>query len=420
MSLRRAFAVSIALLVMALLWLLWPYYWFEAHKGKVPFLPFGWETIDGDAPLVQETFDPRYEAAGSRVLALISQGRVSVGAPGISAAVSIDGEVVWRGAAGWADLKSNSPATPETVFRIGSTSKAITATALARLVDKGDIDLDAPISVYLSDVPNPEWIDITPRQLASHMAGLPHYKENRDWKGLYHTIALRAFYGDVREAVDVFDESPLLYSPGTDFHYSSFGTVLLAAVMSEAVGKPYRQIVQEEVFGPAGMTSTIVAPRLPDGHPHLASFYYSEDQRYREWRPVDLSHRLPGGGFASTPTDLVRMGAVWLDATYIPEATRDAFWTPQTLSNGEVNEQGYAMGWRWREWDVEGVGIARNANHGGVSRGAQSWLLVFPDYAMAIALSINTTTDQFHEFGMLYEDIFREFALAKKRSNREI
>ena len=84
--------------------------------------------------------------------------------------------------------------------------------------------------------------------------------------------------------------------------------------------------------------------------------------------------------------------------------------TPQVLADGSVNEQDYAIGWRWREYEVEGIGVARNANHGGVSRGAQSWLLVFPDYEMAIAFTTNTNTEEFADFGMAWRDIFEAFA----------
>lgn len=404
-------------ILITLIWFAWPVYEFYAHRGEIPLPPLGWLEVEDSAPAIQELGNPKYREAGDRALDIIVKHRVAIGAPALSAAVSVDGELVWAGATGWADIRSKSPATPQTIFRIGSTSKALTATALARLIDKEQIDLDTPISHYLSDIPNPAWADITPRQLASHTAGLPHYKENRDWVGLFHSVALQRHYRDVRAAVEVFDKSPLLYTPGTTFYYSSLGIVLLGAVMSEAAGKPYRELMRDEVFEPLDMTSTIVAPKRAPKKSPLATFYYRRDNQYREWRSVDLSHRLPGGGFASTPSDLVRLGAGQLDEKYISRATREVIWTPQRLTNGKVNEQQYAIGWRWREWKVDGVGLVRNANHGGVSRGAQSWLLVFPDYNMSIAFTINSKTQEFHDFGHVYEDIFREFALAVAPKN---
>lgn len=413
-----------ALALLGLVWLAWPFYEFYAHRGEAPMSPFGWTRLpEAPAPATQELFDPAYREAGADALARLQRYRADIDAPSLSAAVAIRGELVWRGAVGWADLEKRRPATPGTIYRIGSTSKAVTGTALARLVDRGVIDLDTSIADYLGELPNPDWAEITPRMLASHMAGLPHYKENTDWRGLYRTAALDTRYDDVREAVEVFDESELLFEPGTDFHYSTLGTVLLGAVMSEAAGKPYRDLVFEEVIEPAGMVSTLVAPatggqRASAGRNcdqrerHLASFYYREGERYRYWRPVDLSHRLPGGGWASTPSDLVRMGSLHLDTGYISPGTRAAFWTPQRLSSGETNPQDYALGWRWREWEVDGVGLVRNANHGGVSRGSQSWLLVFPDFDMSIAFTMNANTEEFHHFGMLYQELVQAFAPA--------
>jgi len=109
--------------------------------------------------------------------------RDTIAAPSISAAVSVDGHVVWAGSVGWANIRDSKPATPQTTYRIGSTSKVVTATALARLSADKRLDIDAPISGYMTDIPNKEWENFTSRQLASHTAGLTAYEENNDWIG---------------------------------------------------------------------------------------------------------------------------------------------------------------------------------------------------------------------------------------------
>ena len=410
--LLKIVSIIVAILIAGFIWLAWPLYSFFAHQGEAPFPPWGWMEITEPAPSNQTLSDTSFATAGANTLNAMIAHRETIGAPAMTAAVAVKGNVVWQGAVGWADIADQTPATVETQLRVGSTSKAITASALARLVDKGVIDLDAPISAYMAELPNDGWANITPRMLASHMSGVPHYGDNQDGVGRYKTGALVDHYADVRDALEIFDDSPLLFEPGADFEYSSLGTVLLGAVMSEAAGKSYRDLIADEVLAHAGATSTIVAPMRAKDNKTLATFYFHEDGRYREWRPIDLSHRLPGGGWASTSTDLVKIGSLWLDDGYVTEETRAAFWTPQRLTNGEVNEQDYAIGWRWREWDIDGLGVARNANHGGVSRGAQSWLLVLPDYDMAVAFNINSKTDQFRDFGIFYETIIREFALA--------
>lgn len=72
--------------------------------------------------------DPAYADAGAKTLAILEARRKAIGAPAISAAVAIKGEIVWAGASGWADVKGEEQATPETIFRIGSTAKALTGT----------------------------------------------------------------------------------------------------------------------------------------------------------------------------------------------------------------------------------------------------------------------------------------------------
>lgn len=407
--------ISLLGLLLAILWLAAPIYGFYSHQGEMPLPPWGWETPDGEAPVMQTVSDPAYAEAGREALAAMAAHRAGIQVPGISAAVAINGRIVWQGAAGWADIEAAEPVTPETVFRVGSTSKALTATALARLVQQGTIDLNTPIEAYFDGLPNDAWAGITPLQLASHRAGLPHYGDNRDWIGYYRTGALQTHYADVRDALDIFDGSPLLHAPGSMYSYSSLGTVLLGAVMSEAAGKPYRQIMEEEVFAPRGMDSTFVAPPDSPLGSNLAAFYYKDGNRFRPWRPVDLSHRLPGGGWASTPADLVRAGMGWLDPDYISPELRDLFWTPLPLPEGATEGRYYGIGWRWIELDIDGVGSVGVANHGGVSRGAQSMLLVIPDYDMAVAFNINTNTEEFGTFSAVFSKIFRPFAIIAGR-----
>ena len=396
---------------MIAVWTLTPVYQFYAHRGITPMPPWGWLTLDVPVPEVQEVFDPRYEAAGSQALQKMAEYRAETNLPSLSAAVAVGGELVWVGSVGFSDIASRTPVTPKTLFRIGSTSKALTGTALARLVDRGDIDLDRPLSSYLENVPNPAWSEVTVRQLASHSAGIPHYGENKDWTGLYRTVALNHHYDDVRDALSVFDGSPLLFDPGTEFHYSSLGTVLLGAAMSVVSGFSYRELMNREVIEPAGMVSTFADGDGDRREIELATLYFTDGQRFRPWREVDLSHRLPGGGFISSPTDLVLLGKMYFDDRYLSAATREHFWTPQRLDDHSINEQNYALGWRWREWDVEGVGVVRNANHGGVSRGSQCWLLVYPDYVMSTAFCTNTKTEDFGTFGRFHVPLLQSFVI---------
>lgn len=383
-------------LLTALLWFAWPVYEFLHEQGKAPGLPIGFITLPEEAPSTQELSNPAFQLAGERALEELRKHQTRIHAPALSAAVAIRGELVWSGTVGWADVAARIPATPRTQFRIGSTSKAVTATGLARLVDAGVIDLDAPISTYITNLPNAQWQNITARQLASHTAGLPDYPDNRDWVGLYQTLKLNTHFDNVIDSLAVFDSSPLLYQPGTDFKYTTFSTVLLSAVMASASQSSYPTLMAEQVFKPLAVSATGPEPLTPGAA--LASFYWRPGDagaQVKLWRKVDLSHRLAGGGLISTSSDLAVIGSAWLNDDFISPATRALFWTPQRLSSGVVNPQNYALGWRLHEGDE----IPRNMNHGGISRGAQSWLMVFPEHQMAVAVNMNARTEEFWDFG---------------------
>ncbi|WP_448547501.1 serine hydrolase domain-containing protein [Thalassotalea fusca] len=406
------------LVVLLVTWFLWPVYEFYAYRGKAEFLPF-YQFIDipTEGPKSQFIGDVYYQTTGETVLELASAHQQKINAPAISIAVTMHGEIVWAGASGWADIEAQIPVTPDTQFRIGSTSKALTSIGLARMVDLNHFDVDAPISRYFKELPNPEWANMSARDLASHTSGLPHYRENTDKLGMYQTLALSTRYDNVIDALTVFDDSELLFAPGSDYSYSSFGTVLLSAVMQEASKVPYLTWMKQQVFSPLGIKATTAEfdNTTPES---LATFYWNDQGRskqVRPWRDVDLSHRLAGGGFVSTSSDLVRLGSAFLDTQFISTETRELFWRAQALPNGKMPPHNYAVGWRTILLDLgEAIGEVRAVNHGGVSRGAQSWLMVLPEYDMAVAVNINANTDVFGDFSRISRDIAMVFIQAKQ------
>ncbi len=373
----------------------------------------GWSEVDRSAPpQVSTAHNPSFEQAAQTASNLLLETYKSIDAVGMTAAVSIDGERVWTSAIGWADLVTNTQASPDTVFRIGSTSKTITATLAARMVDAGKVELDTPISAYKSDLPE-HWRALTIRQLESHMAGLPEYESNTDLGGLLQTLAMNKNYANVDDSLEIFDGSRLLYEPGTDFLYTSFDINLVSAILQAAAGSPFPDLLKREVLDPLGMTSTAPAGLHPQPD-RTATFYQLREHRAKPWRKVDLSQRWAGGGLLSTSADLTRLCDGWFDADYLSPETRTTFWTQQELASGEINEQGYALGWRARPASDElGDGLVTDRyHHGGVSKGAMSWLVCYPQYRLAIAMNINTRADEFSHFIANEPAITRAFVTA--------
>ena len=160
----------LAVLLVSIAYLVAPFYHFFAEDNPAMTGPFGWTEVHDEAPYAEGVVDPDYRVAAERAKAILNEHRALIHAPALSAAIAIDGEVVWSAASGWADIRAGKAATPSTLFRIGSTSKAVTGTLFARMVDAGLVEVDAPISDYIKDLPNEDWRTITPRRRPTWMA----------------------------------------------------------------------------------------------------------------------------------------------------------------------------------------------------------------------------------------------------------
>lgn len=398
-----AASAAIILVVFAGLWL----------RGES-----GWRTLPPEAPLTSTALDRAFEDAARDAIAALEAMRAEHGVPGVTAAVAIDGALVWVGAAGWSDLEADAAMTPDAMMRIGSTSKAMTATLLARLQDQGVLSMSDTVGDHVSEPLNPLWSDLQLDQLMSHTAGLPGYEENTDWLGAIDTIRMQRSYESVEEGLGLVDSSRLLFEPGEDFHYSSFDVNLAALTAEHAAGRDFAALIGTEVRGALDLET----PRLADHGPRPeteARYYLTRGEaQFKPWPHTDVSQRWPGGGLLARSRDLVLVGSAWLDPDFISADTREEFWTPMRLANGEVNEQNYAVGWRADRVtsrfgeDREPV---RLIHHGGVSRGAMSWLVVYPELGMSVSVNINTNTPEFSDFARVEGDILRIFAEAADR-----
>ncbi len=167
----------------------------------------------------------------------------------------------------------------------------------------------------------------------------------------------------------MFDRNKLKYPPGTGFRYTSFDVVLLSALMERAAGTPFLDLIEREVAKPIGAAS-LAADHQDRVMPDRATFYWRKDGVLKPWARVNHSYKWAGGGLIATASDLARIGSAWLDPSYIDTATRETFWTPQKLANGEVNEQSYAISWRANPNRMllgENRPV-RNVHHGGCPR----------------------------------------------------
>lgn len=327
---------------------------------------------------------PQTPPAAVRAQAFAEELRTKVGSPGLSAAVAVGGKVVWSEGFGLADVENQVRVRPESRFRVGSISKLLTVAAVARLVEQGRLDLDAPIQRYVPSFPD-KGQPITARQLAGHLAGIRHYIPTDFVNPPTKT------YERTTDALEIFAQDPLLQPPGTKYSYSSFGYNLLGAVIEGALSKEYLAAVDELVIQPLGLRSTM-ADRPQPIVEHRVRFYgRGDDGALRNERPIDSSYKWPSAGYLATAEDLVRLASAHLEPGFLKADTLALLFTSQKTAAGE--ETGVGLGWRIGS-DAAG---RRILHHGGAIEGGRAFVLLYPDQGVAVALLANLSRAGFAE-----------------------
>ncbi|MGA2243853.1 MAG: serine hydrolase domain-containing protein [Verrucomicrobiota bacterium] len=306
--------------------------------------------------------------AVTRACAIV-QAEAAAKSPGLSVAVAVNGAVIWSQNFGYADLAVKAPVTSSTRFRIGSVSKPFTAAGLALLVERGQIDLDAPVQRYLPDFPEKSGV-ITIRRLAGHLSGIRNYR-GREALGQGSCPSLRS-------GLKIFENDPLESEPGTKFGYSSYNWNVIGAVMESVTGRDFPGYMEDHVFRPLGMANTR-ADRAEADDPQRARFYEQTPAGKLLPAPMaNYSFVWPAGGFLSTPEDLVRFGSAHLRPGFLKAESLRFLFTSQKTNEGKAT--GYGVGWLTNPaaW-----------YHGGDSLGGTAVLTLLPAVCMVVALASN-------------------------------
>ena len=373
----------------------------------------------GDDPgaLPAEALAPpaaRYAAPVEQVRQQARNLIVDENLPGVSIAVAVGGELAWAEALGWSDLVERVPLTPRMRLRIGGVSQSLTAAAVGLLLERGLLDLDAAVAGYLPTLSD-EHGRVTARQLMAHVAGFGHYgggengQVNPDDELAFghRTCAVAA------DAVDIIlaGDRPR-FEPGTAFRYSSYGWVLVSALVEAVAGEPFADFMHREVFAPVGMPDTRLDAPVGSlrGHGHTvpgrAGLYFpafAMRTRYGLHDAPNIDHTCLMGadGFVSTPSDLVRFGAALSRGGLLEPGTVELLQTEARLSSGEPS--GYGLGWFVRRVPLDDA-EARVIGHGGSAVGGSTSFMTFPDHDdLVIAVSSNVS---------FAEDAVRSLALA--------
>ena len=264
-----------------------------------------------------------------------------------------NGEPVYQGAFGTSNLDSVDSLQLSSVFRLASVSKQFTAMGIMLLKDAGELSYDQDIKYYIPKLP---YEGISIRHLLNHVSGLPDYVNLMDhsWKPeLKYNDPERLISGNDDIINSLVEEKPdILFPAGERFEYSNTGYVLLATIIERVSGLPFGQFLNERVFTPTGMESTLVYDYIPGPDPSMPFkvFGYVTDKESEDRYSLD-AHYLNGaqgdGGIYSTVQDLARWDRILYTDELVKRETLEEAFMPARLNNGEFTN--YGFGWFFGE-----------------------------------------------------------------------
>lgn len=303
-------------------------------------------------------------------------------APALSVAIVTNNDLVFSKGYGLADAENNLAARSDTVYRLASISKTITAVAVMQLVERGKLDLDAPVNKYcpaypekqgLKGAPEKQFV-ITARQLLVHQSGVRH-------NTLPETFSTK-YYGSINEAVGSFKDDPLVAEPLSKYSYSTPGYTLLGCAIEGASGMSYFDYLRENILKPAGMTHTYVDNTYAI-IPNRARGYRKTQAGEIQNAPLhDTSIKIPGGGLATTVEDLAKFAIALSNNQLVKTETLTQMWTKPKTSDGK--EQNYAMGIL-----INNENNLLKVFNDGSQAGTRSYLYMIPKQKFAVALMTN-------------------------------
>ncbi|MBF6063268.1 beta-lactamase family protein [Nocardia terpenica] len=254
------------------------------------------------------------------------------GVPSLTVAVAQREVCLGAVAMGFADIEHGIPASPDSVYRIGSITKTFTAALALQLVDQQCLDLNAPVGHYLRST---SFGQVPLRMLLAHCGGIQREVPGDLWESMQGPTK--------SELCEAFTRVEMVAEPGQRWHYSNLGYATVGAIIEYVAGRPCDELISETLLTPLGMSRTTWTP------PSDAVVGYRIDPY------IDVFHREPvldraatavAGQLWSTPTDLLRWGNALIGAEpdVVPISVIDRMHTLQIMADPRAWTKGWGLG----------------------------------------------------------------------------
>ncbi len=317
--------------------------------------------------------------------AAIAKAMADSGTPSVSVALIERDRVIWSEAFGMIDKANNTPATTSTLFGIGSVSKMFAAIATMMLVERGLLQLDAPLVRYLPGfvMASAGYSQITVRMLLSHSSGFP----GTEYRGAF---SLSSLPGHADQTMRSLSVARLKHAPGEMSVYCNDGFTMIEPLVAAVTGRTYAQFVTQEILVPLGMTRSRFG-LMPFAPGSFAPGYEGDIKL-----PQEFTNIYATGGLCSTPAEMgqiARMllnggvvnGVRILQAESVAEMGRD-----QTLDQPRrpvIMTDGLGLGWDGvRQGGLDAVGIRAWHKSGGTLLYTSDFY-VLPDEGLALMIT---------------------------------
>ena len=290
------------------------------------------------------------------------------GTPGASVMVIKDGAPILTRSYGLASVEDDIPVTPSTNFRLASVTKQFTATSILMLADQGKLSLDDSITKFFPDFP--EFANgITIRHMLQHTSGIEDYEP---------------LYGDPfpeqildRGVVEIIAGTEGTYfAPGSEYRYSNSAYAVLAVLVEDLSGLSFPAFLQQNIFTPLGMATTVAYRRGETSVPNRSYGYTVTDKLIEFSDQSAWSAVLGDGGIYSSVEDLFKWDQALYDGGLISPELRQAAWTPGL--------EDYGFGWRIDQYKGH-----KRYHHSGSTSGYRNFMQQFPDERLTVIVLTN-------------------------------
>ena len=372
-----------------------------ATWGKASFLCLAAVCILVKCTAAQEA---GHTSLADAIDALVQQQIKSYNVPGLSISVTQQGQIVFSRSYGWADIENQVPVTDKTLFRIGSITKPITATAALMLAERGQLDLDAPVQRYCSLFPEKPW-PVTTRELLAHMGGIRAFRTGSSLE-----LLSDAHYERVADSIALFAHDPLVAKPGARYEYSNYGYDLVGCVLEGASGKQFDDLLRTIIFTSAGMTATTLDDSVRIIPKRSRNYTHAKDASIRNAKSIDTSNRIPAAGLLSTADDLARFVLTMQSGRLLSADTIRQMWSEQSTPDGKPTS--YALGWMIH--DLNGKSVIA---HTGEQPGSSTILCILPGRQASFVVLANTDAAGLWKLADRLADLLNENKVGKAREH---